>query len=338
MNSKDEESRNPSETRMSSRTWSDPDALAKAAQRGDMRATARLVTLAERNSPVAAEALRLLQPHTGRAHAVGITGVPGSGKSTLVDQLVETVRAAGLLVGVLAVDPSSPFTHGAILGDRIRMQRHSTDPGTFIRSLASRGDMGGLSAATWDAVRILDASGMDVIFVETVGAGQLETDIVGSAHTVVVATVPGLGDSMQAVKGGLMEIADIFVVNMADRPDANQAVINLQDMLRSKPNSPAWEVPVMTTVANAGKGIDELWQAIRRHRTHVQETGDPADRRLEQVRAELLRALERLWHDHMRKRLDETGNLRCIVEEVLSGRLDARTAVDRLWQELQASE
>jgi len=322
-----------SETRFSRRY--DPQALAAGVRRGDIRATARLISLAERDDASAAEALRFLQPYTGRAHIVGITGAPGCGKSTLLDQLITVARAAGLCVGVLAIDPSSPFTHGAILGDRLRMQRHSTDPGTFIRSLASRDDVGGLSAATWDAVRILDASGRDVIFIETVGAGQLETDIVAGAHTVVVVSVPGLGDSVQAIKAGLMEIADVFVVNMADRPGAQQAVLDLRDMLRLNPDHPAWEVPVLTAVAVSGQGVDDLWGAISRHWAYLKETDALADRLRNQARAELLKGLERRWHRYLRERMDGSGSLARLTEEVASGCLDVHTAVALLWQELQ---
>lgn len=314
----------------------DPESLAADVRQGDVRATARLISLAERDHADAAEALRLLQPCIGHAHIVGITGAPGCGKSTLVDQLISVVRAAGLRVGVLAIDPSSPFTHGAILGDRLRMQRHSTDPGTFIRSMASRDDVGGLSAATWDAVRVLDASGCDVIFIETVGAGQLETDIVAGAHTVVVVGVPGLGDSVQAIKAGLMEIADVFVVNMADRPGAQQAVLDLQDMLRLNPDSSTWLAPVLTTVAIANQGIEELWEAIHRHWVYLQETGAMADRLRSQARAELLKGLERRWHGYLEERMNGSGTLAHLTEEVASGRLDVHSAVALLWQELQS--
>jgi len=219
------------------------------------------------------------------------------------------------------------------------MQRHSTDPGTFIRSLASRDDVGGLSAATWDAVRILDASGRDVIFIETVGAGQLETDIVAGAHTVIVVTVPGLGDSVQAIKAGLMEIADIFVVNMADRPGVQQAVLNLQDVFRLNADlRPHSEVPVLTTVATAGQGVEELWGAIRRHRAHLEETGALADRLRDQARAELLKGLERRWHRYLRERMDGSGSLARLAEKVASRHLDVHAAVALLWQELQPSK
>lgn len=312
----------------------DPQALAAGVRRGDLRAIARLITLAERNEAAVAEVMPLLQPHTGRAHIVGITGAPGCGKSTLVDQVITIARAATLRVGVVAVDPSSPFTRGAILADRLRMQRHSTDTGTFIRSLASRDELGGLSAATWDTVRILDAAGYDVILIETVGAGQLETDIVAGAHTVVVVAVPGLGDSIQAIKAGLMEIPDIFVVNMADRPDAAQVVNDLRDMLRLNPDHPTWEIPILTTVATVGAGLPELWAAIERHRAHLRESGTLAGRLKNQARAELLKSLDRQWHHHVQERVAASGSLARLAEEVASKRLDTYSAATQLWEEL----
>jgi LAO/AO transport system kinase len=313
----------------------DAKALVENVCKGDARATARLISLIERDHPQVPEAMHLLQPHTGRAHVIGITGAPGCGKSTLVDQLITHVRANGLSVGVLAIDPSSPFTHGAILADRLRMQRHSTDRGTFIRSLASRRDVGGLSAATWDAVRILDASGRDIIFVETVGAGQLETDIVVGAHTVIVVTVPGLGDSIQAIKAGLMEIADVFVVNMADRAGADQTTLDLKDVLRLNSHRSIWEVPVLTTVAAAGQGVDELWATICRHREHLQATGTLGERLLNQAHAELLKGLERRWHRHLSEHMNGGSELARLAEEVAAGRIDVHSAVTLLWQELR---
>ena len=318
----------------------DPRALADRVGRGDVPATAVLLTLAERGDSRATEALRLLRPRTGRAHVVGITGVPGGGKSTLVDQLITVARGAGLQVGVLAIDPSSPFTHGAILADRVRMQRHSgDDQGTFIRSLSSRGDTGGISAATWDAARIMDASGRDVVFIETVGAGQVAVDIVGGAHTVVVVTVPGLGDSLQAIKAGLMEIGDIFVVNMADRPGVRQAVRALAGGLRPVGHErPAWKVPVLTTVATTGEDVDKLWAAIRRHRVHLEETGAMTDRLRDQARAELLRRLERRSRDYLHERLDGDDAVDHLAGEVVSGDLDVHEAVALLWEKLRSPE
>ena len=314
----------------------DPEALAEQVTQGDARAVSRLITLAEREDARAARTLRLLQPHTGRAHVVGITGVPGGGKSTLVDQLISFARDEGLRVGVLAIDPSSRATQGAILADRVRMQRHANDKGTFVRSLGTRGDVGGLSAAAWDVVRIMDASGSEIIFIETVGAGQVEADIVSSAHTVVVVGVPGLGDSIQAMKAGLMEIADIFIVNMADRPDAQQSVRFLQAGLRPlKRRRSDWKVPVLTSVATSGEGVEELWRTISRHRKYLQDTGAMPDRLRDRVRAELLRRLERRLEAHLREQVDGTDSLDLLADEVASGGLDIQDAVIQLWEQLQ---
>ena len=308
-------------------------------RQGDLGAIARLISLAEREDPRASDALRQLPPRSGSAHLVGITGVPGGGKSTLVDQLIRVVRAQGLSVGILAVDPSSPVTRGAILADRLRMQRRSAeDPGTFIRSLSSRGDLGGLSAAVWDATSILDASGKDVIFIETVGAGQLETDIVSSAHSVVVVTVPGLGDSVQAMKAGLIEIADVFVVNMADRPRVSQAVRHLEGLHLRSEDTPPWVVPVLTTVATSGEGVETLWETVRRHRTHLQETGAMADRLRNRARAELVKRLETRWRRRLRERLQGQGSIERITEEVVSGTLSVHDASALLWNEVDPCE
>ena len=314
---------------------SDPASLAAAVQRGSVRAISRLVSLAEQEDDRASETLRLLKPRGNGAHLVGITGVPGSGKSTLVDQLIGVARAAGLTVGVLAVDPSSPFTGGSILGDRLRMQRHSGDDGTFIRSLSSRGDMGGLSAAVWDATSVLDASGWDVVFIETVGAGQIETQIVSSAHTVVVVAAPGLGDSVQAMKSGLFETADIFVVNMADRPQVAQTVRRLDELRLHSRDSPTWKVPALTTVATTGEGVEVLWETMRRHRAHLQDTGALAGRLRARARAELTRRLERRWLRHLKVRLQRDDSLMRRAEQVASGDLPVEDAAALLWNEVE---
>ena len=316
----------------------EPPALAAGVQRGDIRAISRLITLAEREDSRATEAMRLLQPRPEGAHLVGITGVLGSGKSTLVDQLIGAARADGLTVGVLAVDPSSPFSQGSILADRLRMQRHTADErGTFIRSLSSRGETGGLSAVIWDATFILDVSGRDVIFIETVGAGQLETDIVSSAHTVVVVTVPGLGDSVQAMKAGLMEISDIFVVNMADRPQASQAVGHLAALRLQSRNAPRWRVPVLTTVATKGEGVETLWRTIRGHRAHLQETGAMAGRSRDRARAELVKRLERRWQRHLYEWLRGHKGVSRLADEIVSGDVGVHDAADLLWDEIKPS-
>ena len=240
--------------------------LVKAALAGDVRAAARLMRHLDDRDPRALEALREMYSATGRARIVGVTGNPGTGKSTLVDRLIEAYRKEGKRVGVVAIDPTSPFSGGAILGDRIRMQRHATDDGVFIRSLATRGHLGGLSRSTNDVVTVLDAMGFDVIIIETVGVGQDEVDVVAAAHTAVVVTAPGLGDGIQAIKAGILEIADILVVNKAERDGAERTVRDLQSMLELRPQG-APPVEIVRTVATRGEGIAELVQAIGRHQS-----------------------------------------------------------------------
>ena len=232
---------------------------------GDVRAAARLMRDLDDRVPAAGQVLREIFPHTGRAYVIGVTGNPGAGKSTVVDGMIERYRAQGQRVGVVAVDPTSPFTGGAILGDRIRMQRHATDEGVFIRSLATRGHLGGLSRSTADVIAVLDAMGFDVVIVETVGVGQDEVDVVGSAHTAVVVTVPGLGDDIQAIKAGILEIADVLVVNKADREGADRAVSDLTHMLELRGGAGASRAvepgEIVKTVAGSGQGGDELLAA-----------------------------------------------------------------------------
>ncbi len=236
--------------------------LAEKVLAGDARAAARLMRDLDDRVPAAIDELRALHPHTGRAFVLGVTGNPGAGKSTVVDGLIERYRKRGKRVGVVAVDPTSPFSGGAILGDRIRMQRHATDDGVFIRSLATRGHLGGLSRSTGDVVAVLDAMGFDVVIIETVGVGQDEVEIVSTAHTAVVVTVPGLGDDIQAIKAGILEIADVLVVNKADRDGADRTVRDLTHMLDLRGGHP---VDIVKTVATTGQGIDELVAAIDRH-------------------------------------------------------------------------
>ena len=258
------------------------------ARGGDRAAIARLLSLVERGGDEAREIARLASPHGGDAYTVGLTGAPGAGKSTLTSATIGHLRARGEEVAVLAIDPSSPFTGGAILGDRVRMQDHATDPGVFIRSMATRGHLGGLSLATPEAVRLLDAIGRRWILVETVGVGQVEVEIAGKADTTVVVVNPGWGDSVQANKAGLMEIADVFVINKADRKGADETRRDLDQMLDlSDLPHDAWRPPIIPVVATEGRGVDELWDTVERHRRFITDSGELARRRSFRLREEL---------------------------------------------------
>ncbi|MDI3256657.1 MAG: methylmalonyl Co-A mutase-associated GTPase MeaB [Kyrpidia sp.] len=246
---------------------------------GDVRALARAITRVEDEAPEAAELLRLLHPLAGRAYLVGLTGPPGVGKSSLTDRLIRLLRGQGQKVGVVAVDPTSPFTGGALLGDRVRMADHALDPGVFIRSMGTRGQLGGLARATKDAMRILDAAGYDVVIAETVGVGQSELDVIHAVDTVIVALSPAGGDHVQMLKAGIMEIADIFVVNKADLPGAGRTVQQIQKMLELV-HPEGWRPPVVEAAAAEGRGVELLWQEALRHREYLRESGEGRRRRL----------------------------------------------------------
>jgi LAO/AO transport system kinase len=306
--------------------------LAQLALAGDVRAAARLMRDIDDRDPRALAEMRELYPATGRAYVLGVTGNPGSGKSTIVDLLIDRYRKQGKRVGVVAIDPTSPFSGGAILGDRIRMQRHSTDDGVFIRSLATRGHLGGLSRSTHDVVTVLDAMGYDVVIIETVGVGQDEVDVVAAAHTSVVITVPGLGDEVQAIKAGILEIADILVVNKAERDGADRTVRDLQGMLELRPRE-APVVEVVRTVATRGEGIDELVAAITRHQAGT-GAAQAEQRRQQRAFAEV--------RDALRERLLEAaaaaagpGGLAAIAAEVAARRTDPYSVAERLVQALR---
>ncbi|RNC70375.1 MAG: methylmalonyl Co-A mutase-associated GTPase MeaB [Desulfuromonadales bacterium] len=296
---------------------------------GDLRAAARLMRDLDDGFRSAVEEMKLLYPHTGRAFILGITGPPGAGKSTLVDQLTAAYRQRGSRVGVVAIDPTSPFTGGAILGDRIRMNRHAEDPGVFIRSLATRGHMGGLSRSTGDVVNVMDAMGMDVVIIETVGVGQDEIDIVRMAHTTVVVSVPGLGDDIQAIKAGVLEIADLFVVNKADREGADRTARELASMLEMKQTKPGdWQPNVLLTEASRNRGIVEMVDEIEVHRRHLIESGALERIREERNARQFMDLLkERLFaevYDHIRV----NGRFREIIEEMAARRTDPYSAVE----------
>lgn len=269
--------------------------LASGVAAGDVRALARAISLVEHGGAEAARLVRALFPRTGEAYVVGVTGAPGAGKSTLVDRLTAEIRRGGLTVAVLAIDPSSPFTGGAILGDRVRMSGHAGDPGVFVRSMATRGHLGGLARATGDAVLLVDACGFDIVLVETVGVGQDEVDIVRTADCTLVLLVPGLGDDVQAMKAGIMEIADIFVVNKADRDGADRLAEAVRASLALGARSDqAWRPPILKTEATTGAGVAEVWQAIGRFRT---QTPDSRPQRLRARQDQRLRelVLEGCW-------------------------------------------
>jgi LAO/AO transport system kinase len=270
--------------------------LADRTLRGELRAVSRLLTLLERADPSASPAMEQLDPHTGRAYTVGITGPPGVGKSTLVDRLTEHLRQSGLTVGVLAVDPTSPFTGGALLGDRIRMQRHYLDDGVFIRSVATRGQSGGLPRIVKSMVRVLDAAGKDVILVETVGVGQTELGIMGVADSVAVAMMPESGDSIQTLKAGVMEIADIYVINKADRDGANQMATAVTNMLHLADLAKGWNPPVLLTQAHANVGVAEFWSGVEEHRKFLTDSGNLERRRVERRRQEFLESVQEELH------------------------------------------
>jgi LAO/AO transport system kinase len=308
--------------------------LLRQAQGGDSRATARLVSLVENDSPRLREVMAALVEHAGHARTIGVTGAPGVGKSTLVTALVAAYRGVGERVGVLAIDPSSPFTGGAVLGDRVRMQRHATDDGVFIRSMASRGHLGGLSWATPQAVRVLDAVGYDVVVIETVGVGQSEVEVAGLADSTVVVLAPGLGDGIQAAKAGILETADVLVVNKSDRDGANQVVRDLTAMLRlgdtgGSADTSGWTPPVLRTQAQDGVGITELQRTLDDHARWLASTGRLRYRRRRQAREEIEALAGVALLTRARTTLGDE-ELDAIAQQVVEGVLDPYGAADVL--------
>ncbi len=287
---------------------------------------ARLITLVEREAAEVPRIMSLIYPHLGNAYLVGVTGPPGGGKSTLVDRLTAVMRAKGFSVGIIAADPTSPFSGGAVLGDRIRMQQHYLDKGVFIRSMATRGSAGGLPRAARGVIKLLDAYGKDFVVVETVGVGQTELDIMEATDTTVVVLVPEAGDTIQTMKAGLLEIADIFVVNKADREGADYLAVELEQMLRMSPKDSGWQPPILTTQAIHDIGIQELYQEIERHRDVLQETGQLSLKRQEQRKREFIQNIEQGIRATILKLAEKDGQLVSFLERVEKGELDPYSA------------
>jgi GTPase len=305
--------------------------FAEMVLQGNIRAAARLMRDIDDGLKSSVDELKALYPHTGTAYIVGITGPPGAGKSTLVDQVTACYRRLGKRVGIVAVDPTSPFTGGAILGDRIRMNRHADDDGVFIRSLATRGHLGGISRSTGDVVNVMDAMGMDVVIIETVGVGQDEIDIVRMAHTTVVVMVPGLGDDIQAIKAGILEIGDVFVVNKADRDEADRTVRDLATMLEMNPDKDrGWRPKVLKTEASRNRGIDELVAELDEHRRYLHTSG-AIRHLLEEKNAALFMEIlkERLITEAF-EHIHVNGRFREIIDGMMSRTKDPYTAADEV--------
>lgn len=306
------------------------DDLVERARKGEPRSVARLISYVENASPQLRAVMAALTPYAGHAHIIGLTGSPGAGKSTCASALVSAYRARGQRVGVLAVDPSSPFSGGALLGDRVRMQEHATDPEVYIRSMASRGHLGGLSWATPQALRVLDGAGCDVILIETVGVGQAEVEVASMADTTLVLVAPGMGDAVQAAKAGVLEIADIFIVNKADRDDTHATVRDLRNMIAlAERDEHAWKPPIATTVASRSEGIDEVVGRLDEHLSWLERSGELTRRRRARARDEV----EAIAVDALRQRM---GNLHgdrrldALAEQVVTAELDPYSAADEL--------
>jgi LAO/AO transport system kinase len=308
-------------------------ALVEGVREGDRRALARAISLIENGDPLAYEVVRDVYPETGRSYVVGMTGPPGVGKSSLLSALVRLVRSLERSVGVISVDPSSPFTAGALLGDRIRLSDHFLDPDVFIRSMGTRGHLGGLAEATLQAALVLDAAGKDLVFVETVGTGQSEVEVAGIADTVVLALMPGSGDSIQALKAGIMEIPDVIVVNKRDHPAAKTMVNEVRSIL-SLDHDPDWTPPIVLTEAVRNEGVEELWQAIGKHRAHLEESGRLAERRAESLAREVFAIASARAKSHLEQAVSDDAELRRLLEEVKQRRLDPLTAVREIMEKV----
>jgi LAO/AO transport system kinase len=315
-----------------SRDWT-VERLVEGVRRGDRRALARAITLVESSDPTAYDVVRELYPETGKAYAVGVTGPPGVGKSSLISVLVRHVRERDETVGVISVDPSSPFTRGALLGDRIRLADHFLDPEVFIRSMGTRGHLGGLAEATLQAALLLDAAGKDLLFLETVGAGQSEVEIISIADTVLLVLMPGSGDSIQALKAGIMEIPDVIAVNKRDHPAAKTMVNEVRSILALDTDE-GWRPPIVLTEAVKGEGIDELWSKIEEHRAYLEENGLLVERRARNLAGEVFAVASARAKGHLERTVGDDPELRRLLDAVQRRELDPLTAVREILEKV----
>ena len=314
------------------RDWT-RETLAEGVRTGDKRALARAISLVENSDPMAYDLVRDIYPETGRTHAVGVTGPPGVGKSSLISALIRHLRQQERTIGVISVDPSSPFTHGALLGDRIRLADHFLDPGVFIRSMGTRGHLGGLAETTLQALLVLDAAGKDLVFLETVGAGQGEVEVIGIADTVVLVLMPGSGDSVQALKAGIMEIPDVIAINKMDHPAAKTMMNEVRSIL-SLDHERSWKPPIVLTDATRGENVPELWEKIDEHRAHLEADGQLEERRRKNLAGEVFAVASGRAKAHLERAVADDPELRRLLDEVQRRELDPLTAVKEIMEKV----
>jgi LAO/AO transport system kinase len=314
------------------RDWT-RESLAEGVRTGDRRALARAISLVENGDPLAYDLVHDIYPETGRAYAVGITGPPGVGKSSLISTLIGQIREQGPTVGVISVDPSSPFTQGALLGDRIRLSDHFLDPGVFIRSMGTRGHLGGLAETTLQALLVLDAAGKELVFVETVGAGQSEVEVIGIADTVVLVLMPGSGDSVQALKAGIMEIPDVIAINKMDHPAAKTMLNEVRSIL-SLDTERTWKPPIVLTEATTGQNVAQLWEKIEEHRAHLESEGQLEARRRKNLAGEVFAIASGRAKTHLEQAVADDPELRRLLDEVQRRELDPLTAVKEIMEKV----